>query len=439
MKMKQVIAILLCALLSVTLLSACGNPSAVTSTNSDQSVSTPESAQPEATAQTEPVTISWLAQTDTMRTDAFWQQIINDFESKNPAIKIKWSTYPDVNTKLDYIKTLFASGQMPDVVFSGLEDLYKVDGALMELPEDVCSNFQDAALYKMNGKTDAVAFSKLIMQNMFYNKNIFEKYGLKAPNSWEEFVNICKTLKDNGVTPLVSGAQAESVNMIINPMMNAFLYDISPDYAEKLASGAIKFDGPEITDIISKYVDLWNSGYYYDGSKSIDIQQSFDVFDKGNAAMTCSLSIYAKQLQDNANNFDVGWFPVPGPKTANVYPVMYSDMAGISAKTEYPEQSLALLNYLLGDDVWLSIVKTQNLTAASKKPLLYEVDKATNEVMQKSSQITPVTAFMKLPSHPTGAQEAFRTACINAVYGGDIQKAFSGFEKKYRELQGSAK
>ena len=36
----------------------------------------------------------------------------------------------------------------------------------------------------------------------WYNKEIFEQYNLTPPTTMDEWLNVCKTLKDNGITPI---------------------------------------------------------------------------------------------------------------------------------------------------------------------------------------------------------------------------------------------
>jgi raffinose/stachyose/melibiose transport system substrate-binding protein len=42
----------------------------------------------------------------------------------------------------------------------------------------------------------------------FYRKDIFAKYNLNAPTNWDEFLQVCDTLKKNGEIPVViAGAE----------------------------------------------------------------------------------------------------------------------------------------------------------------------------------------------------------------------------------------
>ena len=41
----------------------------------------------------------------------------------------------------------------------------------------------------------------------FYNKAIFDEHNLTPPATWDEFINVCETLKAAGVTPISFGNQ----------------------------------------------------------------------------------------------------------------------------------------------------------------------------------------------------------------------------------------
>ena len=36
----------------------------------------------------------------------------------------------------------------------------------------------------------------------FYNERIFDEYGLTPPESFDELLDLCRTLRSNGVTPM---------------------------------------------------------------------------------------------------------------------------------------------------------------------------------------------------------------------------------------------
>lgn len=44
-------------------------------------------------------------------------------------------------------------------------------------------------------------------EGVFYNKKVFEDNGLKVPETYEDFLTVCDTLKSKGITPVALGAR----------------------------------------------------------------------------------------------------------------------------------------------------------------------------------------------------------------------------------------
>ena len=58
--------------------------------------------------------------------------------------------------------------------------------------------------YEIDGQAYALPL-ELNIAPVFYNKAIFDKYGLEAPETYEEFIHVVDTLVENGVTPIALG------------------------------------------------------------------------------------------------------------------------------------------------------------------------------------------------------------------------------------------
>lgn len=59
--------------------------------------------------------------------------------------------------------------------------------------------------YDAGGKTYGVGAVEAT-SGIIYNKEIFERYGLSVPQTYQDFLNICKTLKSKGLLPSVWAA-----------------------------------------------------------------------------------------------------------------------------------------------------------------------------------------------------------------------------------------
>ena len=55
----------------------------------------------------------------------------------------------------------------------------------------------------------------------FYNKDIFQELGLTEPQTWEEFLNVCKTLQENGTRPIIERGEW-FWDSFLGPFMNDY-------------------------------------------------------------------------------------------------------------------------------------------------------------------------------------------------------------------------
>ncbi len=114
--------------------------------------------------------------------------IIKDFETENPNIKIDFMHIPQ--NYFQKIHLLFASNTAPDVIF--INNQYLPIYANAGLLEDLSSEFDTGVFYEksiqalsQNGKIYAIPrdLSNLVI---FYNKDLFKKYGVKEPfENWD--------------------------------------------------------------------------------------------------------------------------------------------------------------------------------------------------------------------------------------------------------------
>jgi raffinose/stachyose/melibiose transport system substrate-binding protein len=139
-------------------------------------------------------------------------KLIVDFEAANPGIDIEQTIVPDPERVLT---TRMASNDVPDIFsqWPTVNFQQRVDAGYIADISDLpaIKNIKDDALKitRHNGKDWLVPISYNTM-GVWYNKDIFAKYNLATPKTWAEFINVCKTLKSNGVTPaLICGKELE--------------------------------------------------------------------------------------------------------------------------------------------------------------------------------------------------------------------------------------
>ena len=138
--------------------------------------------------------------------------IIKQYEKDHPDVKVQTEILGNEQYK-DKIKVLSASNELPDVGVTWAAGYMQpfVKGEMFAPLDDVIdSNFKDQFVagtteaFAIDGKTYGLPL-ELNITPVYYNKEIFEKYNLEVPETYDEFLTVVKTLTDNGVTPITLG------------------------------------------------------------------------------------------------------------------------------------------------------------------------------------------------------------------------------------------
>jgi raffinose/stachyose/melibiose transport system substrate-binding protein len=288
----------------------------------------------------------------------------NDFETEQlpKLVKEKWPNVTLESTKLpddNYytsLKTKLASGECPDIIlvqpkYAGQNSCYALADAGYLAPLDDMScmpnigKLADNMTY--NEHIYGVARGIAIL-GTFYNKDMFAKYNLSEPTTWDEFLNCCKTLKENGIQPIVMGDKDQYVMQFgLYQLAADEIYSQNPQYDDQLRTGDAKFTDKDTWDkVLTMYKTLYDNGYI-DASSTLGLgaAQAIQEFVDGKAAMTFDGSFNLTALTaKGAADFERGYFPLPGDN--GVYAeVCAGGGPGIYAKSKYINECKELLDW----------------------------------------------------------------------------------------------
>ena len=167
----------------------------------------------------------------------YYEYLFDEFqktdEGKN--IEFKFEEIPTTDADNQKIKLLISSGDLPDIVFNGGNNITEV-AAKSGKVADLTPYFEEDPEWKamfdetsldfntVDGKIYGVPVSKEISY-IYYNKELFKKAGIEAPDvsfsTWDEFFAACDKLKAAGITP-VSMDSADS-GWLTNLWMSALI------------------------------------------------------------------------------------------------------------------------------------------------------------------------------------------------------------------------
>lgn len=154
-------------------------------------------------------------------------------EGKN--VEFKFEEIPTTDAYNQKIKLLISSGDLPDIVFNGgnnITELAAKSGKVADLTPYFEEDPEWKALFDetsldfntVDGKIYGVPVSKEISY-IYYNKELFEKADVEVPETgyetWDDFFAACDQLKEAGITPV--GMDTADMGWLTNLWMSALI------------------------------------------------------------------------------------------------------------------------------------------------------------------------------------------------------------------------
>ncbi|QKE76026.1 sugar ABC transporter substrate-binding protein (plasmid) [Arthrobacter citreus] len=279
----------------------------------------------------------------------------SSFEKINEAFMDK---YPDIELDYQYSGTLesinvaLQSDTLPDLFWvqgnksSKMAEMAR-NGYLLPLDDyklDLSRFSEDAIKYgTVDGKLYSSLPSFIAYVTMYYNKDIFAKYNLKVPTTWDEFAKISKVLEDKKVTPIAVGGNGDFDRYWI---MQAMAASLGNDTLTAIVNGEKNVDFAGLEKAFEAYQLFSAKGYYGKDVSAIDGNGAKLAFTNGKAAMIPDGTWNVLTYQDTP--LKIGSFALPGldgKKYAQTGPYNGNTYA-ISSKTKHPKEAVKYLEFL---------------------------------------------------------------------------------------------
>lgn len=272
--------------------SGCKGGEAVTETTAQVETTAVETtvapATEEETTTTEALTGPLKLFTDKPGWQSGWDAVFAGFKEAT-GVDVEMTGYTEIDTYTAAVKTGIPTTQGPDVFtwWSNykIEDLAKEDlledlTPLFELVKDKYNpGILDSFSYEGKIYGAPVLVSSWIM---FYNIPVFEKYGLSEPKTWDELMNVCETLKSNGVTPIGFTIGGGWTSFFWFQQILASNY---PDAYYAICRGEKSWDCDEVRNTFEIWKEMIDKGYFTD--PGVDLGNDIPpMFAKGEVAMT---------------------------------------------------------------------------------------------------------------------------------------------------------
>ncbi|WP_449373819.1 ABC transporter substrate-binding protein [Arthrobacter psychrolactophilus] len=293
---------------------------------------------------------------------AQFDKIVADFEAANPTIDVVVNNVPDPDTA---IRTLLVKDKTPDVLTlngnGNFGDLSKacVFADLSDLPSAarVNSSVQDIlnGLGTCHGtETNGLPFANNA-SGVLYNPEIFAKYGVSVPTTWDEFIAAADTFKAAGVNPFFMTLkdawtiQPSFVNLAGN-LMPADFFDDVRSAKWTAAGGQYSFD-KDGGEAATKLAKLFS--YAQPGAEAAGYNDGNAAFGAGESAMYLQGSFAIPAIRASNPDAKIASFPYPTSNDpARTTLVSGVDVAlAIGKDTKHPVEAKKFVEYLMSTEL----------------------------------------------------------------------------------------
>lgn len=281
-----------------------------------------------------------------------FERLVDGFKQQNPEIEVTINTSAHEQFKT-LLPSWLTSSQAPDVVtwFAGYRMQTFAKRGLLEPLNDIFpggsfekefpASFKGSASYKGN-----VYFlpQSWYWWAVYYNKQIFAKYNLNIPRTWDEFLQVCDVLKANNISPIAIGTKEtwtaggwfDYVDSAVN----------GGDFHQQLTLGEIAYTDPRVKETFKTIANLAQSDYFIPNASSYSWQEAAGFMIRGEAAMYLMgqfiLDVVPAEVQSNIDFFP---FPIYGNNTEYAVDTP-TDGFMLPAKAKNKENAKKFMKYL---------------------------------------------------------------------------------------------
>ena len=274
---------MLCLILSLPLLTSCGN--------------TPQTVVAQVEVNTTKVTLTCVVPFDNIKKNEAFKIFETNVKSTFPDYDIKFIFVKgDVNAYNSKIKVMMYSDAPPDIFYSGdenfTEELY-TEKNIEPLEKKLNNlNYWDMVIpsAKLPGSTGhiyAVPMDEAYYSIMLINTELFSKNNVKIPKSFEDLKTATQQFKVKGITPIALGGKN---GISAFKLLESFAGAIDNKITNKVTSCKLSFSGETFTQATTSVKELIDLGAFQAKVETVSDEEAAKLFYSSNAAIYCTTS-----------------------------------------------------------------------------------------------------------------------------------------------------
>ena len=339
-----------------------------------------------------------------------WNAAIKEFEAANPGVTVtvEKQTFEqlqknakivlagkDVPDVMEYNKGNATAGQLASQgLLTDLTDDAKTYGWDTKLPSSVqtTAKYDDNGLMGSGNWYGVPNYGEYV--TVFYNKDMFAKYGIAVPTTLTELEAAMDTFVKNGVTPLAEAGAEYPLGqlwyeLVLSGADRAFVDSF------QLFKGDVSFTSGPLLDGTNKLADWVAKGYLSKDSSGLKAEDMGTAFIAGKYPIMVSGSWWFGRLNKEVTTFKLGQFTFPG-NTLN--PGSSGNLLVIPKNATHQELAAKFIDATLGKTAQDTSAKLGGLPVAGDSSVI--TDENTKTLQQNFDTVVKNDGLAFYPDWP---------------------------------------
>lgn len=357
--------------------------------------------------------------------NAQWNQavesVIAAFEDENPNIIINYQINYEDEVYEDVLNKLNARGELGDIVQVKTPDFYAESGVLAPISDEVSKLV--FSKYKYNDEVYAVgAIGSTV--GIAYNKTLFNKLGLTEPKTYEEFLDTCEVIKQNGDTPIIVGGEdLWHMEFWVNHFLRTDILKYDSEWLNKCKSGTVTWNDNVAVNMFDHLEELFNSGYIDSNWQYTSDASLPYLMSQNNVGMVYTGSWIISQIQELNPEIEIGWFYLPDEQGDVIVgenrDVFWAVTKECGEDQEKYDAAMKFLEFFYTSNKYTEICENMNALYSTKSIVSYEnsSDSQKDVIADFNLYTNHITSYIGNEDTPQGFEKKFLSIILETIKG----------------------
>ncbi|MEK3725917.1 ABC transporter substrate-binding protein [Paenibacillus sp. FSL H8-0034] len=301
---------------------------------------------------------------------------VEAFKKVEPNINFDVIDNTSGDNYLTTVTTRMAANDVPDIFqtwtlerlrpFAESNRVYDLTEFLNSTPE-LKSKFSPSALSAttFGNKTFAMPLTQ-DLEIIYYNKEVFQKFNLQTPQTYDELLNIIDVLKKNDIVPITLPNKEPWVGTILFMMLAERIGGMDV-YQKTVIEKTGSWTDKPFVDAAAMMQDLVKRGAFEKNVNSLTRPESEIKLSQGKAGMYIGLTSSSNANLVQSMGDKVGFFNFPnvtgGKGSKDDYLQTPTNAYSVSAATKHPEEVKKFIKFMYSEERQLALAKLGNMLA----------------------------------------------------------------------------